>query len=318
MLVKNPSTPKFLDKSETCFQEIHATVYRELHSQGIEVEVCHAPVITPEEDKLWLSGVLSITSPKALQRCIFFYVGKCFIIRGGQEQRALRPSNFKFIADCGDGPNCVVHVEHGSKNRCGFVYRCYRKCPKVLGIPAESVYEETIPKYAFDNNILYLRPKTYTPEDPDAPWYENTLSVMVKEMCAEAKIYNKTNHSLCASGTTTVFRANVPEKIIQKMTDHRSIEVLRTYKRVSTDQQKTVSKVLMANASFENGEQSVQIRNEVTHRSGTADNIARILGDITNCTIGNITINVNPKFMVGSSQVENEFDDILSDVSFEY
>ena len=40
------------------------------------------------------------------------------------------------------------------------------------------------PKYAFDNDILYLRPKTYTPEDPDAPWYEevavdkNTLSVI--------------------------------------------------------------------------------------------------------------------------------------------
>ena len=145
------------------------------------------------------------------------------------------------------------------------------KMSQVLSIPVESVYEE-VTQVCFSKEY-YLRPKTYTPEDPDAPWYENTLSVMVKEMCAEAKIYNKTNHSLCASGTTTVFRANVPEKIIQKMTDHRSIEVLRTYKRVSTDQQKTVSKVLMANASFENGEQSVQIRNEVTHRSGTADNI---------------------------------------------
>jgi len=36
------------------------------------------------------------------------------------------------------------------------------------------------------------------------------------------------------------------------MTGHRSIEALRTYERVSTDQQKAVSKVLMANASFEN------------------------------------------------------------------
>ena len=84
-----------------------------------------------------------------------------------------------------------------------------------------------LPKYACDNDILYLRPKTYTPEDPDAPWYEevavdkNTLSVMVKEMCAEAKIDKKTNHSLRASSTTTMFRANVPEKIIQKMTCHR-------------------------------------------------------------------------------------------------
>jgi len=52
----------------------------------------------------------------------------------------------------------------------------------------------------FDNNILYLLPKTYMPEDPDAPWYEevavgkNTFLVMVKEMCVEAKIDKKTNH----------------------------------------------------------------------------------------------------------------------------
>ena len=103
-----------------------------------------------------------------------------------------------------------------------------------------------LPKYAFENDILYLRPKSYTPEDLDAPWYEevavgkNTLSVMVKEMCAEAKIDMKTNHRLRASGTTAMFRANVPEKIIQKMTGHRSIEALHTYERVSTDQQKAV------------------------------------------------------------------------------
>jgi len=46
-----------------------------------------------------------------------------------------------------------------------------------------------LPKYAFDNDILYLQPKTYMPEDSDAPWYEevaihkNALSVMVNEMC---------------------------------------------------------------------------------------------------------------------------------------
>ena len=38
-------------------------------------------------------------------------------------------------------------------------------------------------------DFLYLT-QTLTPEDPDAPWYKvaavgkNTLSVMVKEMCA--------------------------------------------------------------------------------------------------------------------------------------
>jgi len=40
------------------------------------------------------------------------------------------------------------------------------------------------------------------------------------------------------------------------------------------------------------------------HHSGTANNIAQVLGNITKCIIGNITINVNPTFMVGPSQVD--------------
>ena len=56
MLAKNPSAPMFLDKGETYFSKIcgtYDTVYRDLHSKEIEEEVCHRPVITPEEDKLW-------------------------------------------------------------------------------------------------------------------------------------------------------------------------------------------------------------------------------------------------------------------------
>ena len=94
-------------------------VYRDLRSKEIEAEVCHAPVITPEEDKLWQSSVFSVTYPKVLQRCVFFYGGKRFCICGGQEQRALGPSNFKFVANFCDDPNCFVYIEHGSKNQCG-------------------------------------------------------------------------------------------------------------------------------------------------------------------------------------------------------
>ena len=52
-------------------------------------------------------------------------------------------------------------------------------------------YLAKLPKYAFEQDILYLRPKAKTPADDHSPWYEeaavgkNTLSVMVKEMCAK-------------------------------------------------------------------------------------------------------------------------------------
>ena len=87
MLAKNPSTPMFLDKGETYFSEIcgtYDTVYRDLHSKEIEEEICHRPVITPEEDKLWQSSVLSVDYPKAckgvssfmVENVIAFVVGK--------------------------------------------------------------------------------------------------------------------------------------------------------------------------------------------------------------------------------------------------
>ncbi len=194
-----------------------------------------------------------------------------------------------------------------------------RKHTQVLGIPAGSVHEEasqvrfwtrcplpSIEKYYFSRS----RCTTYE----ETPVGKNTLSVMVKQICAEAGVGKKTNHSLRASGASAMFEAHVPEKIIQKTTGHRSLEALCTYERVSTDQHQAVSKVLMANASFETGDgqrerSKVQV---VTHRSGGAENMARVFGDITNCTIGSITVHVNPTITVYSSDIEKEFDEVVA------
>ena len=84
ILAKNPSTSKFVDSAEACFWEIHGncnTIYRDLCSKGIGVEVCHTCY-----QKKWLYSVLSVTNSKTLQRCVFFYVGKYFCIRGQQKQ----------------------------------------------------------------------------------------------------------------------------------------------------------------------------------------------------------------------------------------
>ena len=78
---------------------------------GIGATVKHAAVIsTEEEDKLWESGAIGIYSPKALSRCVFYYVGKAFCIRGGQEQRDLK--SFQFIREY--NPDRYTYVENGS------------------------------------------------------------------------------------------------------------------------------------------------------------------------------------------------------------
>ena len=74
-------------------------------------------------------------------------------------------------------------------------------------------------------------------------------------MCLEGGITGKSNHSLRATGATAMFQNGVPETIIQKVTGHRSLEALREYERISTNQNVQVSKILMSNRhQVKNGE----------------------------------------------------------------
>ena len=89
----------------------------------------------------------------------------------------------------------------------------------------------------------------------DGPWYDavpvgsHKLGSMVKEICEDAGIAPRMNHSLRATGATALFQADVPERIIQKTTGHRSLDSLRTFERISTEQQEAVSQVIMSTQS---------------------------------------------------------------------
>ena len=67
---------------------------------------------------------------------------------------------------------------------------------------------------------------------------------------------------------------------------HRSIEALCSYEQVSLEQEKSLSKVLMSNVSFENAgvEASVKEINDSSNDTG------RIFGDPSNCQV---TVNVS-------------------------
>ena len=74
-----------------------------------------------DENKLWETGSIGTSIPKALQRAVFFYIGKRFNIREGDEHRGLGPSQFRRSSD----PDCYTYVEHGSKNRAGGVAKLH-------------------------------------------------------------------------------------------------------------------------------------------------------------------------------------------------
>ena len=238
--------PKLFERGSIVFRDLQRTcdsTYRKLRSEGIGTEVKHTPTFTgSEEQLLWNTGVLGIDTPKQLQRAVFFYIGKRFCIRGGKEQRKLGPSQFVRTTN----PDCFTYIEHGSKNISGSdaQLRVENKNVPCYPVPEErprclvyllDLYFEKLPLFAFDKDVLYCRPKADAPAG--ISWYEaspvgkNKLSAMVKDMCIEAKIPIKTNHSLRATGATILFNSNVPEKIIQNTTGHRSLESLRMFEK---------------------------------------------------------------------------------------
>lgn len=97
---------------------------------------------------------------------------------------------------------------------------------------------------------FYPRLLDYTPTDPSAPWFyaspmgEHKLCGMVKDMFTEIGVSGKSNHSLRATGASVLYKANVPEKIIQECTGHRSLKALRLYERTTGEQHQQVSHIL--------------------------------------------------------------------------
>ena len=72
-----------------------------------------------DERKLWTSGVSNLSMPTGLLRAVFFYNGKNFCLKGGQEQRNLTLSQVRKETSVVDGKelSLYVHCEFGSKNR---------------------------------------------------------------------------------------------------------------------------------------------------------------------------------------------------------
>ena len=112
------------------------------------------------------------------------------------------------------------------------------------------LYLSKLPVQAFIDDTFYMRPLPAIPPAAHLPWFTNSrlgkhaISKMLTNMCSEAGIEKKTNHSLRVTGATSLFEKQVPEKIVKERTGHRSLTALRMYKRTSPTQHKAVSNIL--------------------------------------------------------------------------
>ena len=103
---------------------------------------------------------------------------------------------------------------------------------------------------------------------------------MLAKMCERAGVERKSNHSFRATGATEMFAANVPEKLIQSRTGHRSLDALRLYERPSHEheQHQAVSNVLTSAVP------QVSFRDELTNIQSTAEPSGVV------STVGNLSL----------------------------
>ena len=99
------------------------------------------------------------------------------------------------------------------------------KCP----VHILDLYLSKLPKEG-TQDVFYLRPLEKIPLDPSLPWCasvpvgRDTLHKKMSTMCKQAGVQgHKTNHSLRATSATRMYEKNIPEKIIQERTGHRSL-----------------------------------------------------------------------------------------------
>ena len=112
------------------------------------------------------------------------------------------------------------------------------------------MYTAKLPDEAKNKDCFYFTPLQKQPDDPTKPWFSavpvgwNELDRMVKEMFEEVNIAGKSNHSLCVTRATRMYKHGVQEKTIQSRTGHKSVEALRVYEQPGVEQHREACEAL--------------------------------------------------------------------------
>ena len=145
-----------------------------------------------------------------------------------------------------------------------------------------------LPPAAHEKDIFYCKPM------PSIPKCTMVLpSASRKKHIGERYVLdgNKTNHSLRVAGTSSLYKAGVPEKVIQSRTGHCCLESLRLYERVNTTQEMAISRILTGET--EKYDESIPLKSDdpaIVEASSKQEEASKSLFPGIQCN--NYTVNV--------------------------
>ena len=197
MTTQNVEYPNFLEKKSVHFVDFHRCIdnlFRKLRDEGIGSESRHTPSISiQEENCLWEKGMLNLDTLQGLLNAVFYYNGKNFVLRGGQEHWDLKLSQLTRLRN----PDRYVDVENSSKTRGGGLGQLHLEHKKVSVYASSStgsrchvrilnIYISKLSSGAKEKDLFYC--KSLSKPSPYGPWFycqlyrKNTSSKMVPMM----------------------------------------------------------------------------------------------------------------------------------------
>lgn len=256
-----PEINIFKDPAFSGFQRTLDSEMKRLRSLGLGVKRKQAePITIAEENMLWERGFLGDSSPQVLLDTMLFLCGVHFALRSGEEHRSLQLSQFELVSPPNEDAYLVYTENYSKNNQGGLQHRKVK--PKSVTCYANKqdptrclvhLFQEYLRHRPTDTKCFYLTPLRKIKNDL---WYSkmpvghNTLSRTVGRLCQQAGISGfKTNHSLRVTSATRLFQSGVDEQLIMSHTGHRSVDGVRSYKRISEQQKKALSSVLMSASS---------------------------------------------------------------------
>ena len=190
-------------------------------------------------------------------------------------------------------------------------------------------YFKRLPKPPEDMEFFFAKPLDKVPSDARAPWFysvpvgKNTLGGLLADICREAGIEKKTNHSLRATGATAMFAAGVPEKMIKEVTGHKSSKALEIYERPTVPQRQALANVLngscrsdfgMKVTKMQGGEKRVT-KTSTTQQNGGAPFMGSLFQGLNNCTVNispqNFHVHFHQAPQPTSTSTQEEFDALV-------
>uniref|UniRef100_A0A1X7TUJ9 ZMYM2-like/QRICH1 C-terminal domain-containing protein n=1 Tax=Amphimedon queenslandica TaxID=400682 RepID=A0A1X7TUJ9_AMPQE len=167
----------FNDPRLEAFHNVCDHEFHRLHQKDIGAETRQTETLSKDDENiLWDTKVLDITTPAGLLNCVFFYNGKNLCLRGGDEHRQLKFSQLRH----GVQKICYIYTEHGSKNRSGGLGQLHieNKVVHHFEVPEAGsrdyvkildLYLSKLPKEAIAKDNFYVCPVSVLQEGK--PWF---------------------------------------------------------------------------------------------------------------------------------------------------